>query len=66
MPKVVTQEPTFSLKIVSTCLAGAVASLITQPLEVIKTNRINSPSSLYRDIHEKIIRNGWSQYMRGR
>lgn len=47
-------------------VAGAAASLLTQPLEVFKTNRINSPALIYRDLHKKIIEKGWSQYMRGR
>ena len=42
----------------STSAAGAIASFITQPLEVIKTNRINSPAIFYSDVHKKIISSG--------
>ncbi len=66
MPKVVKVDDTSSLRLLWTGTAGAIASFITQPLEVIKTNRINSPALLYLDIHKKIIQNGWKQYMRGR
>lgn len=45
--------------------AGAIASLLTQPFEVLKTNMINSPSMYLSDLHSKIIKNGWMQYMRG-
>lgn len=45
--------------------AGAIASLITQPFQVLKTNMINSPSLYARDLHAKIIASGWKQYMRG-
>jgi len=45
--------------------AGAIASLLTQPFEVLKTNMINSPSLYLSDLHSKIIKNGWMQYMRG-
>lgn len=55
-----------SFQLPSTGIAGAIASLLTQPLEVIKTNRINSPALLYGDIHKKIVKDGWTQYMRGR
>jgi hypothetical protein len=55
-----------SLRVVWTGLAGAIASLLTQPLEVIKTNRINTPSMVYWDLHQKIVSNGWKTYMRGR
>jgi len=53
-------------RLLSTGLAGAVASFVTQPLEVIKTNRIDCPSLFYHDLHQKIISKGWIQYMRGR
>ena len=46
-------------------LPGAIASLVTQPLEVIKTNMINSPTLYFRELHEKIVNNGYKQYMRG-
>lgn len=59
-------EDKSSLRVMWTGLAGAVASLLTQPLEVIKTNRIQTPSMLYWDLHKKIVSNGWKTYMRGR
>ena len=49
----------------ATGLSGALASFLTQPLEVIKTNRINSPALLYPDLHRMIMRQGWKSYMRG-
>lgn len=48
-----------------TVLAGAIASLLTQPFEVLKTNMISSPSLIMKDLHSKIISGGWAQYMRG-
>jgi hypothetical protein len=54
------------LRLMSTGFAGALASFLTQPFEVIKTNRINSPALLYNELHQKIVSNGWRQYMRGR
>jgi hypothetical protein len=66
MPKTITVEETTTIRVVSTGVAGAVASLVTQPLEVIKTNRIHSPAEVYRDLHLKIVQKGWGQYMRGR
>lgn len=54
------------LRIISTGFAGALASFITQPFEVIKTNRINSPTLLYNQLHQNIVSRGWKQYMRGR
>jgi Mitochondrial carrier protein len=66
MPKTITVEETTTIRLLSTCVAGAVASLVTQPLEVIKTNRIHSPAEFYRDLHKKIVQKGWGQYMRGR
>lgn len=48
-----------------TIFAGATASLLTQPFEVLKTNMINSPSLYFKDLHSKIIKGGWGQYMRG-
>ena len=59
-------EEKSTIRLLSTGTAGAVASFLTQPLEVIKTNRINSPSLFYTEIHKKIIQKGWTQYMRGR
>ena len=53
-------------KLLNTGTAGAVASFLTQPLEVIKTNKINTPTLVYLDLHKKIVENGWKQYMRGR
>lgn len=46
-------------------LPGAIASLITQPLEVIKTNMINSPTQKFAQLHGEIVGNGYRQYMRG-
>lgn len=66
MPKTLTIEDKSSLRLYATGLAGAVASLLTQPLEVIKTNRINTPAVLYADLHKTIIRKGWRAYMQGR
>jgi hypothetical protein len=66
MSKTLGSQDRSSLKLLSTGSAGALASLLTQPLEVIKTNRINSPSLVYLDIHRKIVEKGWNQYMRGR
>jgi len=66
MPGTLKVEDSSSLKFLWTGSAGAVASFLTQPLEVIKTNRINSPALVYSDLHKKIIQNGWKQYMRGR
>ena len=64
MPNTFSQESSF-LRTYSTAPAGAIASLITQPLEVIKTNRINSPALVYHDLHRKIVAGGWKQYMKG-
>lgn len=66
MPKTLTIEDKSTLRLYSTCLAGAVASLLTQPLEVIKTNRINTPALVYSDLHKTIISKGWRAYMQGR
>lgn len=67
MPKTVMPvEDKSILHLLTTGFAGAVASFLTQPLEVIKTNRINSPAILYNDLHRKIVSKGWRQYMRGR
>jgi hypothetical protein len=52
-------------KFAGTLSAGALASLVTQPFEVLKTNKIASSSTYMREIHHSIIKNGWSQYMRG-
>ena len=59
------QENLFLSKTMSTFSAGAVASLVTQPFEVLKTNMINAPSLYFKDLHRFIVQNGWSQYMRG-
>jgi hypothetical protein len=66
MPKTIAIEDKSSLRLLFTGLAGAVASFLTQPLEVIKTNRINTPAIVYYDLHKKIISQGWKAYMRGR
>jgi hypothetical protein len=66
MPKTLTIEDKSTLGLYSTGLAGAVASLLTQPLEVIKTNRINTPAVVYSDLHKTIISKGWRAYMQGR
>lgn len=52
-------------KAVKSISAGAIASFLTQPFEVIKTNMIASPTLYFSELHAKIIKNGWSQYMRG-
>lgn len=66
MPKTIPIEDKPALRLFSTGMAGAVASFLTQPLEVIKTNRINTPALLYYDLHKNIISKGWKAYMRGR
>ena len=66
MMKTLGIEEKSTIRMLSTGTAGAVASFLTQPLEVIKTNRINSPSLFYLELHKKIIQKGWTQYMRGR
>ena len=53
------------LKIAGTFSAGGIASLVTQPFEVLKTNMINQPSIYCRDLHRLITSRGWTQYMRG-
>ena len=58
-------DQTISSRLLSTGLAGGIASFLTQPLEVIKTNRIHSPSVLYLDLHRRIVSGGWKMYMRG-
>jgi hypothetical protein len=65
MPKTLTIKDKSSLRLYSTGMAGAVASFLTQPLEVIKTNRIDTPAILYYELHQKIISKGWRAYMRG-
>lgn len=52
-------------KFITSLSAGAIASLVTQPFEVMKTNMIASSSNYFREIHRSIISKGWSQYMRG-
>jgi hypothetical protein len=59
-----TENSIFSQTQRSIC-AGALASLLTQPFEVLKTNMIDSPSLYVRELHAKIIQKGWKQYMRG-
>ena len=59
------KETTILSKIPKSVYAGAAASFLTQPLEVLKTNLISSPSLYMRDIHRKIIMNGWKTYMKG-
>lgn len=59
-----TENSVFSKATRSVC-AGAIASFLTQPFEVLKTNMIDSPTLYFRDLHAKIIRKGWKQYMRG-
>lgn len=61
MPSGIATEKT----ILATGFAGAFASIITQPLEVLKTNKINSPATYYKDIHRKIVQKGMKQYMKG-
>ena len=58
-------ETSIFSKTTKTLYAGALASFLTQPFEVLKTNMINSPSLYFSDLHSKIISNGWTQYMRG-
>lgn len=62
---VTSTDPILSRKLAQTCLAGGIASFLTQPLEVIKTNMINSPNLLYADLHRSIMSQGWKTYMRG-
>lgn len=65
MPKKLTMEDKSTFRLFSTGLAGAIASFLTQPLEVIKTNRINTPAMVYYELHKKIVSKGWKTYMRG-
>jgi hypothetical protein len=58
-------ENSFLSSTSKTICAGAVASFLTQPFEVLKTNMIVSPSLYINELHSKIIQNGWRQYMRG-
>lgn len=58
-------ENSFFSKAQRSVCAGSIASLLTQPFEVLKTNMINSPSLYARELHAKIISRGWKQYMRG-
>lgn len=57
-------DSTYS-KFITSLSAGAIASFVTQPFEVMKTNMIISSSNYMREIHKSIIKKGWSQYMRG-
>lgn len=52
-------------KIPNSVYAGAIASFFTQPLEVLKTNLISYPSFYIKDMHQRIIINGWRTYMKG-
>jgi hypothetical protein len=61
----VTTNQSALTKFAGTLSAGALASFVTQPFEVLKTNMIASSSTYIREIHNSIIKNGWSQYMRG-
>lgn len=65
MSHAITAEKPFFSKASKTVCAGAIASFLTQPFEVLKTNMINSPSLYIKDLHAKIISNGYMQYMRG-
>lgn len=58
-------ELTFFKKIPNSAYAGAIASFLTQPLEVLKTNLISYPSLYFKEMHLKIIDNGYLNYMRG-
>ncbi len=66
MPKTITVEDKSTFRLLSTGLAGAVASFFTQPFEVMKTNRINTPAVVYSELHKRIVSKGWRSYMRGR
>ena len=46
-------------------VAGAIASLFTHPLDVLKTNLITYSSLYTKDIHQKIMAKGWRNYMKG-
>ena len=65
MAQTITAEKSVLSKASKTICAGAIASFLTQPFEVLKTNMIDSPTLYLRDLHAKIISNGWMQYMRG-
>ena len=52
-------------KVPKAVYAGALASFFTQPLEVLKTNLISYPSFYIKDMHQRIIINGWKTYMKG-
>lgn len=45
--------------------AGSIASILTHPLDVLKTNIITYSSRSVKDIHKKIIAKGWKNYMKG-
>ena len=64
MSNSITQPRNTSLRLTS--IAGALASLLTQPFEVMKTNRINTPATVYLDLHRQIVSTGWKTYMKGR
>lgn len=65
MSRDIIKESSVLSKIPKSVFAGALASFLTQPLEVLKTNLISSPSLYIRDIHRKIVMNGWLTYMKG-
>lgn len=65
MNHAINKEPTVFSKIPKSVYAGAIASFLTQPLEVLKTNLILYPSLYMKDMHHKIINSGWPNYMRG-
>jgi hypothetical protein len=52
-------------KVLEPFLAGSIASFLTQPLEVLKTNMIRLPSLTMKDVHLRIIVGGWGGYMKG-
>lgn len=59
-----TQTKASGSNIIPALISGAVAPVMTQPLEVIKTNKINS-GAVYKDVHRNIVSKGWLGYMRG-
>lgn len=65
MSHTIVHENVIQSKAIKSVYAGAIASFLTQPFQVLKTNMINSPSLYVRDLHNVIITRGWRQYMRG-
>jgi len=65
MNHVLNKEQSAAYKFATSLSAGAIASFVTQPFEVMKTNMIASSSNYMKDTHCSIIKKGWSQYMRG-